>query len=80
MSRLSSQRNSRSPYEEARNRDAFGDFPNYNDFPSPQPGLQDPIPEKTSIHSEDIRLYVTLRKSQDSVSEYKKLILMVPGI
>jgi len=84
MSRLSSQRFQKPSYEENRGYDTFGG--NFDRFEEPQktPAPNDfndfHVTRSTNSNSENIRLYITIRKTQDSVSEYKKLIIMTSGI
>ena len=85
MSRLSSQRFQKASYDENRNYDTFGN--NFDRFEEPQ--KTPPQIDFNEFHatrssnshsnSENIRLYITIRKTQDSVGEYKKLILMTSG-
>ena len=75
MSRLSEDNYQRGGYN--GNVETFGD---YNTSETPQPTMKERQSMRANdTNSENIRLYITIRGAPDSVTEYKKLILMTSG-
>ena len=76
MSRLPSGHPQRAVYQE--NLARFDEFDDYGvSQPQPQQFEQEQRPMRNTVqNSENIRLYVSIKKSADIVGEYKKLILM----
>lgn len=72
MSRLSEDNYQRGGYN--GNVETFGD---YNTGETPQPSMKERQTMRTNdTNSENVRLYITIRGAPDSVTEYKKLIIM----